>query len=72
MFNYSWSIEYIRKMTKGQIILFNEKINKRTKRENDFQISLHGGEPKNQGLNLNNAIPIEYAIENKMKHKESI
>jgi hypothetical protein len=72
MHEYSMKIKDIIKLTKSQILLLVEKIKKRIKRNQDFQISLHGGKPKNEGLNVKGATPIEHVIENQINDKKTI
>lgn len=65
MSEYHWSIEYICKLTRGQLVLFMNKIGKRKKYEQDFHKSIHGIQPENKGLDISNAIPIEDIVDGK-------
>jgi hypothetical protein len=65
MNQYKWSIEYCMNLTKGQIALFINKINKRRTDDINFQKAIHGIKPDNKGLNLDGAIPIEDILDGK-------
>lgn len=52
------------KLTKSQIALFINKINKRRENEIEFQKGLHGIKQKQpKGFDLSNAVPIEDVID---------
>jgi hypothetical protein len=59
MNQYTWSLEYCMNLTKGQITLFINKINKRRLEDINFQKAIHGIKPDKKGLNLEGAVPIE-------------
>jgi len=46
-------------LTRGQIALFINKINKRRLEDINFQKAIHGMKPERKGLNLDGAVPIE-------------
>lgn len=71
MSEYSWSIEYIRNLSRGQIILFCEKIAKRKRKDSIFQAKLHNAY-KNPGLNTDNAIAIEDVIDKQKRQQNYI
>jgi hypothetical protein len=52
-------------LTKGQIALFINKINKRMTDDINFQKAIHGIKPDKRGLNLDGAVPIEDILDGK-------
>lgn len=66
MSEYGWSIEYIRNLSRGQLILFCDKISKRKKQDSIFQAKLHNAY-KNPGLDIEGAIPIEDVLDEQKK-----
>jgi hypothetical protein len=52
-------------LTKGQIALFINKINKRRTDDINFQKAIHGIKPDKRGLNLDGAVPIEDILDGK-------
>ena len=52
-------------LTRGQIALFINKINKRRTDDINFQKAIHGIKPDKRGLNLDGAVPIEDILDGK-------
>lgn len=61
MYNYNWDLKYILTLTKEQIFLFSDKIERRESEHYKFITKVHGVY-KPQGLDTDGAIPIENVL----------
>lgn len=62
MSEYSYKIEDVRKLTRGQIVLLTNKI-KRRKEDHYILLAKMHGAYKPKGLNIDGATPIEEIID---------
>ena len=62
MSEYHYKIEDVRKLTRGQIVLFGNKINRRKSEHYKMIAKIHGAY-KPQGLDTDGATPIEEIID---------
>jgi len=63
MFQYGWTLNYVKKLTRNQIFLFLKRIEKRISLERKFQASLHNVKLESKGLDKDGAISIEELID---------
>jgi hypothetical protein len=56
------SMDEIKKLTKHQMFILLKYYQENLEDEQKFQMKIHGMKAKNQGLDLDGAIPIEYLM----------